>query len=152
MAVTALALVAVASVETAFAKKNKVIATVDGKRYKWKGRYVLASFSGNGTIIVATKPGKTIRTIGFGCAIYPPNETFPVTPPGFACNASYTVTTNRGSSITGWLATQDVQVTYDSFGDGRIGGSFSGVLDALGTGEPPVTIEGTFNTRIVQSE
>ncbi|HWP67455.1 MAG TPA: hypothetical protein VNO26_16275 [Candidatus Limnocylindria bacterium] len=66
--------------ESAAAKKPKVAVTLDGKGYKYKGRYVVASTSGVGTIIVATKPvrpGKILRTIGFGCAYDLPNETFP---------------------------------------------------------------------------
>ena len=153
MAVTALAFVAVVSVEPALAKKNKVIATVNGKRYKWKGRYVVAGFSGAGTIIVATKPappGGTIRTFGFGCPIYPPNETFPLTPPAEFCNSTYTeskVSTNPATKA--WFATQNANVTYDSFDGTRITGSFSVVLDGLSpNGLPPVTIEGTFNTAV----
>src|SRR5262245_66613355 len=65
----------------AAAKKPKVAVTIDGKAYKYKGRYVVASTNGNGTIIIATKParpGKILRTVGFGCAYYLPNETFPL--------------------------------------------------------------------------
>jgi hypothetical protein len=149
VALTALALVGVVSVE-ALAKKNKIIATVDGKRYKWKGRYVIGGISGNGTIIVAAKPGRTVRTIGFGCPIYPPTETFPLTPPAEFCNANYTEARYVGGvSTKGWLAVQGVNVTYDAFDGSRISGSFSAVLDGVTpNGLPPLTIEGTFNTAV----
>ena len=76
---TALALVGV-SVDTAMAKKNKVTATVNGKRFKWKGRYVSTGTSDVGTITLATKPGRTIRTLGFGCAVNLSRESLPLTP------------------------------------------------------------------------
>ena len=139
-----------ASATTASAKKkNSVIATLNGKRFKWKGRFVLASYSGNGTIIVAAKPGKVIRTIGFGCPIYPPNETFPLSPPAQYCNANYTETTGRRHPIIkGWLKLSDVQVTYESFDGDRLTGSFSATLDPVpGNDLPPVTVAGTFNTK-----
>jgi hypothetical protein len=150
--------VSLVSVETALAKKNKVVATISGKRSKWKGRFVVASFSGNGTIIVATKParpGKILRTFGFGCAIYPPTETFPLTPPPEICSANYTETRVRGAnvSINGWLAVQGVQVTYSKFEGGRLEGTVSATLDPLsGSALQPVAIEGTFNTSVTQSE
>jgi hypothetical protein len=158
IAATVLALVSAVSVETALAKKNKVVATINGKRLKWKGRFVIASFSGNGTIIVATKParpGKIMRTFGFGCAIFPPNETFPLTPSAEICNANYTETRISGAnvSINGWLAVQGVQVTYSKFEGGRLEGTVSAVLDPLpGSGLAAVAIEGTFNTSTTQSE
>jgi len=145
VAVTALALVAVVSVETALAKKNKVIATVNGKRYKFKGIRVLASYSGSGTIIVSQKLGRTLRTFGFGCPIYPPTETFPVNLPAEFCNANYTEV-KGGTNYKSWLALT-ANVTYDSFDGTRIAGSFSVVLDGVSpNGLPPATIEGTFDT------
>ena len=57
LAVTVLALVAVVPVETALAKKDKVIVTINGKRRKFKGRVVRSSYSDNGTIIIGEKPG-----------------------------------------------------------------------------------------------
>jgi len=147
--VTALALVGVLSVEPAMAKKNKVIATVNGKRFKWKGRYVSTGTSDVGTITVATKPGRTIRTLGFGCAVNLSRETFPLTTPAEFCNANYTETTNRGSRIKGWLALQGVSVTYESFDGTRVRGSFSFVLQALSPNDlPPATFEGTFDTAV----
>jgi len=132
--------------------KNTITATVNGKRYKWKGRFVSTSYSGVGTITLGAKParpGSILRVIGFGCAIYPPNETFPLTPQSDFCTANYTETkVGRRPTIKGWLALQGVRVTYESFSDGRIAGTFSAVLDPLeGSGATgPVTIEGTFNT------
>src|SRR5262245_34132205 len=67
-------------VEPAAAKKPKVSVTIDGKGYKYKGRYVVATSSGVGTIVIATKParpGKILRTVSFGCPYDLPNETFP---------------------------------------------------------------------------
>lgn len=152
LAVTAIAVVAVASVEPAFAKKDKVIVTINGKRRKFKGRYVLSSYSGNGTIIVATKPARLLRTVGFGCAIYPPSETFPYTPPAEVCNANYTETRN-GIPIGSWLAVTGVSVTYDSFDGVRLTGSFSGTLDAISpNGAPSATMEGTFDVKPTAQE
>jgi hypothetical protein len=153
IAAAVVALVAVVSVETASARKNRVIGTVNGKGYRWKGRFVVAGYSGAGTIIVATKParpGTVLRTIGFGCAIYPPNETFPLTPRAEICNANYTETkVGRNVSIKGWLAVQGVQVTYQTFDGTRLTGTFEGVLDPVtGNGSPPVTIRGTFDTSV----
>src|SRR5262245_15705920 len=146
---TAIAFVGVVSVETAMAKKNKVIATVNGKRFKWKGRYVSTGTSDVGTITVATKPGRTIRTLGFGCAVNLSRETFPLTTPTEFCNANYTETTNRGSRIKAWLALEGVSVTYESFDGSRVSGSFSIVLQAVSPNDlPPTTIEGTFDTAV----
>ena len=151
MAAAVLALVAV-SAETALAKKNKVIATVNGKRIKWKGRYVVVSISGNGTQIIATKParpGGTVRTVGFGCAIDPRNETtFPLTPPPEVCVATYTETkVSVGAQTNAWFAPNGANVTYD-FDGTRLTGTFSVTLDPLGGSLPAVTIEGTFNTAL----
>jgi hypothetical protein len=147
VALTALALVAVVSVDTALAKKNKVIATVNGKRVKFKGIRVLASYSGNGTIIIGQKLGHTQRTFGFGCPIYPPTQTFPVNLPPEYCNANYTEV-KGGTNYKTWLALS-ANVTYDSFDGSRITGSFSVVLDGLSpNGLPHATIEGTFDTEV----
>ena len=43
---------------TASAKKNRVIATVNGKRHKWKGRYVLANSNQSGATIIAAAHGR----------------------------------------------------------------------------------------------
>ena len=149
MGVTALALVAVASVETAFARKNRVTATVDGKRYKWKGRYVLSSFDGTGTAVVAVRPGKTIRGLGFACPIFPPSEAFPVSPSPTVCNGTYSV--KRRGVLKSWFAPRNVQMTFDSYEEGRIVGRFAGMLDALGTGEKPMAISGEFDMSTEQS-
>jgi len=152
VAIAALA-VTLLSVEPALAgKKPKIVATVNGKRYKWKGRWVVAGYSGSGTIIVASKParpGGIVRALGFGCAIYPPNETFPVTPPVEICNANYTETrVGRNVTIKGWLAVSGVRVTYEYFDGTRLGGTFTATLDPVtGTVAGPITIEGTFDTR-----
>ena len=149
MGVTALVLVGAVSVESAMAKKNKLIATVNGKRFKWKGRYVSTLTSDAGTITIATKPGRTIRTLGFGCAVNLSRESFPLTTPTEFCNANYTETTHRGSRIKGWLGLQGVRVTYESFDGTRVKGSFSFVLPALSPNDlPPATIEGTFDTTV----
>jgi hypothetical protein len=152
VAVTALALGGIVSVETALAKKSKIIATVNGKRVKFKGRYASTSTSDNGTITLGSKPGRVIRTLGFGCAVNLFRQTFPVTPPAEFCNGSYQETRNRGSSINGWLAIQGVNVTYESFNGTRATGSFSVTLEALTPSDlPPATIEGTFDTIVNQN-
>lgn len=145
------ALAATLAAEPAEARKNKVAATVNGKRLKWKGRFVSTGFSGAGTILTATKPARprgVIRTLAIGCAIYPPNETFPLTPLPQICNASYSETKVAPSvSVKGWLAVQGVHVVYESFGGGRITGTFSGTLGPLSGGaSEPLVIEGTFDT------
>jgi hypothetical protein len=117
------------------------------------GRYVVVGISGAGTEIVATKParpGGTIRTVGFGCAIDPANETFPLTPPPEVCAATYTETkVSVGSATNAWFAPEGANVTFASFIGGRLTGSFSLALDPLtGNASPPITIEGTFDVKV----
>lgn len=149
MAVTAAALVAVMPVGMAFAKKNKVTATVNGKKLKAKGVRAPASYNDNGTTILATKGRRLIRTLGVGCAINPLRETtFPLTPPPEVCSANYTETRVRGANVTisGWLAVQGANVTFETFDGRRLTGRFSVVLDpVVPNGAPPATMEGTFD-------
>ena len=141
-------------VESAVAKKPKVSVTINGKGYKYKGRYVVASTSGNGTIILATKParpGKILRTIGVGCAYFVPNESFPLVANPQYCNASLQEQRIGGSyAIKGWLAVSGVQVTYETFDGTWLTGTFSGVLDPLiGTGaEGQATVGGSFKVKL----
>jgi hypothetical protein len=149
VAVTVAALVAIVPAGTAFAKKNKIIATVNGKKLKAKGRHAPASYNDNGTTILASKGRRLIRTLGVGCAINPLRETtFPLTPPPEVCSANYTETRVKGTNVTisGWLAVTGANVTFDTFDGSRLTGRFSVVLDAVDPiGAPPVTIEGTFD-------
>lgn len=142
------------SVEPAAAKKPKVSVTIDGKGYKYKGRYVVATSSGVGTIIIATKParpGKILRTIGFGCAYDLPNETFPLIANPQYCNGTLTEQKIGGTyAIKGWLAVSGVQVTFETFDGTWAAGTFSGVLDpVVGTGaEAQATYGGTFKVKV----
>jgi hypothetical protein len=141
-------------VRTAEAKKPKVVVSIDGKGYKYRGRYVVASTGGVGTIIIATKParpGKILRTIGFGCAYYLPNETFPLIANPDYCNGSLTETKVGGSFETkAWLAVNGVQVTFDSFDGTWATGTFSGVLEPLSGAVAPATYGGTFKVKVTQ--
>jgi len=136
------------------AKKPKVAVTIDGKGYRYRGRYVVASTNGNGTSVIATKParpGKILRTVGVGCAYYLPSETFPLVANPDYCTGSLTETRVGGSFETkAWFATSGVQVTYESFDGTWATGTFNGVLDpVLGTGaEAPATYEGTFRVKV----
>lgn len=149
VAVTAAVLVAVVPAGTAFAKKNSITSTVNGKKLKAKGRRALLSYNDNGTTIIASKGRRLIRTLGVGCAINPLRETtFPLTPPPEFCSANYTETRVKGANVTisGWLAPQGANVTFDTFDGRRLTGRFSVVLDAVTpNGAPPATIEGTFD-------
>jgi hypothetical protein len=154
LAVTVLSLAV--AVKPAAAKKPKVAVTIDGKGYKYKGRYVVATTSGVGTIIIATKParpGKILRTIGFGCPYDLRNETFPLVANPQYCNGSLQEQKIGGTyAIKGWLAVSGVQVTFETFDGTWATGTFSGVLDPLaGTGaEAPVTYGGTFKVKVTQ--
>jgi hypothetical protein len=149
VAAIVVALVGVAPAEPAFAKKNKIIGTVNGRKLKAKGRRALVTYSDNGTIILASKGRRFLRTLGFGCAINPLRQaTFPLTPPPEVCTGNYTETRVRGANVTidGWLKTTGVNVTFDTFDGRRLTGSFSGVLDAVPpNGALPAAIEGTFS-------
>jgi hypothetical protein len=144
-----LALFAAVPVESALAKKNKIVATINGKRLKIKGLHASVGYDDNGTIIIGTKGRRLIRTFGFGCAINPLRETtFPLTPPAEFCNANYTETRVNGSNVTidAWLAVQGVNVTFERFDGRRLEGTFSFTLPAVApNGAPPATIEGTFS-------
>jgi hypothetical protein len=138
------------------AKKPKVSATIDGKGYRYKGRFVVATSSGGGTIIIATKParpGSTLRTIGFGCAYSLPNETFPLVANPDFCNGTLTEQKIGGSyAIKSWFATSGVQVTFQTFDGTWATGTFSGVLDPLvGSGATaPASYSGTFKVKVTQ--
>jgi len=142
-----------AFVRPAEAKKPKVSVTIDGKGYKYRGRFVVASTNGNGTSVIATKPArKILRTVGVGCAYYLPNETFPLVANPDYCTGSLTETRVGGSYETkAWFATSGIAVTYESFDGTWATGTFSGILDPLiGTGaEAPAAYEGTFRVKVV---
>jgi hypothetical protein len=148
--------VATAAAPPALAKKPKIVVSIDGTAYKYKGRYVVATTGGVGTIVIATKPArphKILRTIGFGCPYFLPNETFPLVADPQYCNGSLTEQRIGGTFETkAWLATSGVQVTFEAFDGTWATGSFSGVLDPLlGTGaEAPVSYEGTFRVKVTQ--
>jgi hypothetical protein len=152
--VIALALLALGVAAPAEAKKPKITATVDGKVYKFKGRYVLTTTSGSGTIVVATKParpGRILRTIGFGCAYDLPSETFPLVADPQVCNGSLTEQRLKGDfAVKGWLAVSGVQVTFDAFDGTWLTGTMSGTLDPVpGSGaEAPLTIEASFKVKV----
>jgi hypothetical protein len=157
IAALAAALVAAVSEGTALAKKNLIVATVNGKRYKWKGRYVVTGLSGVGTITAAAKParpGGVVRGIGFGCPVDLRNETLPLTPPAEYCSATYTEqTVSRTPVARAWFATSNVQVTYQTFDGVRMTGTFAGVLEPLTANTSgPVTIEGTFVSKVSTAE
>ena len=144
-------------VEPAAAKKPKVSVTIDGKGYRYKGRYVVASSSGVGTIVIATKParpGKILRTVSFGCPYDLPNETFPLVADPQYCNGLLQEQKVGGSfAIKGWMAVSGVQVTFETFDGTWATGTFSGVLDpVIGTGaEGQVTYGGTFKVKVTTS-
>jgi hypothetical protein len=153
IAAAAVALLAVAAEGTALAKKNVIVATVNGKRYKWKGRYVVTGISGVGTITAAAKParpGGVVRGIGFGCPVDLRNETLPLTPPAEYCTATYTEqTVSRTPIAKAWIALSNAQVTYQTFDGVRMTGTIAAVLDPLpGNASGPVTIEGTFVSKV----
>ena len=148
-------LVGVAAPGTASAKKNRVIASFNGKRHRWKGRFVVANTNQTiGTVIAAAngaRPGGLVRALGFGCgAVYLPTATLPVTPPSDFCTANYTEErVSRHPAAKGWLALQSIQVTYESFDGTRVTGTFAGVLDPVpGNPLPAVTIQGSFDTTV----
>jgi hypothetical protein len=144
------------AVAPALAKKPKIVFSIDGKGYKYKGRYVVASTSGVGTIVIGTKParpGKILRTLGFGCAYLLPNETFPLVADPQACNANFTEQKIGGSFETkGWLAVSGVAVTFESFDGTWLAGTMSGVLDPLTGTDAPVTVEATFKVKVAGAE
>ena len=150
------AILAVAPVNTAAAarKKNTVTATINGKRYKFKGRYVIFNYGSAGVLAVATKParpGGTLRALGFGCAFLLPDVAYPFTPDPAYCTANYTETkVSRSPTTKSWFGTQDgTRVTYESFDGSRLTGTFTTALDPLpGNASPPVTIEGTFSSSV----
>lgn len=143
------------SVAPALAKKPKIAFSIDGKAYRYKGRYVVASTSGVGTIIIGTKParpGKILRTLGFGCAYFLPNATFPLVADPQVCNANLTETRVGSSQIRGWLAVSGVAVTFESFDGTWLTGTMSGVLDPLTGTDAPVTVEATFKVKLTGSD
>jgi hypothetical protein len=150
----ALALVLTGVAQPAVAKKPKVSVSIDGTAYRYKGRYVVATRSGVGTIVIATKParpGKILRTIGFGCAYDLTVETFPLVANPQYCNGTLTEQRIGGSyAIKGWLATSGIEVTYETFDGTWATGTFSGVLDPIpgSEAEGPVTYEGTFRVKV----
>lgn len=143
-----LALFAVVPVESALAKKNKIVATINGQRYKVKGLRASVGYGDIGTIIIASKGRRVIRTLGFGCPIDPRLETtFPLTPPAEFCNANYTETRVNGSNVTinAWLLVRGANVTFEKFDGRRLEGTFSFTLPAVApNAAPPAVIEGTF--------
>jgi len=150
----ALSVLSLAVVEPAVAKKPKVAVTIDGKGYKYKGRFVVATSNGVGTIIIATKParpGKILRTVGFGCAYDLGSQTFPLVADPQYCNGTLTEQQVGGSyAIKAWLAVSGVQVTFETFDGTWATGTFSGVLDPVaGTGaEGQATYGGTFKVKV----
>lgn len=156
IAVVVAAVLLAGSVAPALAKKPKIAFSIDGKAYKYKGRYVVASTSGVGTIIIGTKParpGKILRTLGFGCAYFLPNETFPLVADPQVCNASLQEQKIGGSFETkGWLAVSGVAVTFESFDGTWLTGTMGGMLDPLTGTDAPVTVEATFKVKLAGSD
>lgn len=150
VAALAAALLLARPIEPAFARKSVVKGTLNGKARTWKGRFVVGSYSGNGTIIVAARParfGGTVRTIGFGCAIFPPTTGFPLTMTG--CTANYTETkVSRNPTVRGWLNIDSTTITWDSFENGRITGHVSSVLSPLNAADGPITFEANFYAKL----
>ncbi len=140
------------SVAPAVAKKPKIVFSVDGKRYKHKGRFVVASTSGSGTTVIGTKParpGRILRTLAFGCAYFLPNETFPLVGDPQICNANLIEQKVGGSFETkGWLAVSGVAVIFESFDGTWLRGTMSGVLDPLTGTDAQVTVEATFKVKV----
>jgi len=142
----------------AAAKKPKVSATINGKGYKYKGRYVVATTSDVGTIVIATKParpGATLRTVGFGCAYNLQSATFPLVADPQYCTGTLTEQKIGGTfSIKSWFATSGIAVTFETFDGTWATGTFSGTLDPLtGSGaDGPATYVGTFKIKITGSE
>ena len=135
------------------AARNIVTATINGKRHKWKGRYVLFEVGPSGVIAVASKRarlGSILPTIGFACPVLLSGATFPLMPDPAICNATYTETkVSRTPATKAWLATRDVQVTYASFDGTRLTGTFAAVLDPVpGNPSPAVTVEGQFRGKV----
>jgi hypothetical protein len=153
LSLTLAALLMAGSVRPAAAKKPKVSVSIDGKGYKYKGRYVVATTSGVGTTIIATKParpGRILRTVGFGCAYHLPSETFPLVANPQYCNGSLTELKVGGSEGKSWFAVSGVAVTFETFDGTWATGTFNGVLDPLSGADAPVTCEGTFRVKVTQ--
>lgn len=133
-------------------KRNLVDATVNGKRLKWKGRYVVASAGGSGVILAAGAPPRRgiVRGIGFGCPVSLTGVSFPLAPDPTNCNGTYTETkVGRHPIIKAWTELQGVQVVYASFDGTTMTGTFSAVMDPVpGNGAGPVTIAGEFRAKV----
>jgi len=134
--------------------KSTVTATIDGKRRTYKKKNVSMNVGGGGATIVATIARPHLNQLVTGVGVRCPLDlagTFPVTPA--ACVMSYTevkfhvpIVTRKwgGSSVDG-----DVTVTYESYENGRLTGTFHGTLTSQDVPpNPPVTVDGQFSVDV----
>jgi hypothetical protein len=135
-------------------KKGRVSATVNGKRVKFP--YNVSITAGGDTVafflVAQTRPRlrRLLRTIGVGCADFPPAAT-PATLQ--YCTANYQETRLSANPAAKAWTTQVVPdiVTIDSYDGTNVTGRFGAVLESL-TGDPPVTVEGQFRGRITPAQ
>jgi hypothetical protein len=133
-------------------RKSRLVATIDGKRFKgWKratgGVYSMASFSAQGS----TRPRRGIsRTLAVACAgVDIAAVPLPVTPTPTFCTAVYDELNIRTGAFKAW-ASLGMEVTVTSFDGSRLVGAFRGTVQPADPVDAPVTVEnGTFNVSVL---
>jgi len=152
------ALVAGTMVEIAVAKmpnRPGMKALVDGKRFKGLKTattilYATTTFSVNSQTKV--KRGVS-RFISVGCGPGVDLLALPIPSPTILCYGTYQTNSVRGGDQKTWLgATPTMELVIETFDGTRASGTFLGAISAaVGTVEPPVTIESGRFTAPIQN-
>jgi hypothetical protein len=133
-------------------RKARLVASVDGKRFKgWKraiqGTYSTVSFSAGGS----TRPKRGIsRTLVVDCAgVNVAAVPLPVTPTPDRCTGIYTELNIRTGDFKAW-SSPGMAVTVSAFDGSRLVGTFSGVIQPADPADAPLAVEnGTFNLPVL---
>ena len=135
-------------------KGDKVTATVNGRRVKFRKKLVCGGYTSGAVAVVGGQMPHRLhqlaRTIVVSCVLIDVTKsTFPVSPP--SCQVGYNEIRFKPQLARQWVgASPDIQVTLEAFDGTRLQGSFGGTLGPFGGTTSAATVtNGTFSVLLV---